>query len=75
MLPFCRVVVLADAMLATPVQSLTELDLSDNQLSQVEAAAALAHAAGADWLRALRAASQGRNRVKPEAHRKSCEMY
>lgn len=48
------VTVLADAMLATPVQSLTELDLSDNQLSQVEAAAALAHCIANTVLQVLR---------------------
>jgi len=48
------VTVLADAMLATPVQSLTELDLSDNQLSQVEAAAALAHTIAHSVLQVLR---------------------
>lgn len=48
------VTVLADAMLATPVQSLTELDLSDNQLCQVEAAAALAHAIAHTVLQVLR---------------------
>merc|ERR1719440_951899 len=48
------VTVLADAMLATPVQSLTELDLSDNQLSQVEAAAALAHTIANTVLQVLR---------------------
>jgi len=48
------VTVLADALLATPVQSLTELDLSDNQLSQVEAAAALAHTIANTVLQVLR---------------------
>lgn len=48
------VTVLADALLATPVQSLTELDLSDNQLSQVEAAAALAHTIAHTVLQVLR---------------------
>lgn len=46
--------VLADALLAAPVQSLTELDLSDNQLSQVEAAAALAHGIAHTLLQVLR---------------------
>eukprot|EP00747_Dinoflagellata_sp_TGD_P182600 gnl/TRDRNA2_/TRDRNA2_36907_c0_seq2.p1 gnl/TRDRNA2_/TRDRNA2_36907_c0~~gnl/TRDRNA2_/TRDRNA2_36907_c0_seq2.p1 ORF type:complete len:654 (-),score=124.37 gnl/TRDRNA2_/TRDRNA2_36907_c0_seq2:67-2028(-) len=46
---------LADAMLAAPVRTLTELDLSDNQLSQPEAATALAHAiAGSGVLQVLR---------------------
>lgn len=48
------VTVLADAMLGTPVQSLTELDLSDNQLCQVEAAAALAHTIAHTVLQVLR---------------------
>lgn len=48
------VTVLADALLAAPVQSLTELDLSDNQLSQVEAAAALAHTLANSVLQVLR---------------------
>lgn len=48
------VTVLADALLAAPVQSLTDLDLSDNQLSQVEAAAALAHAVAHTVLQVLR---------------------
>jgi Ran GTPase-activating protein (RanGAP) involved in mRNA processing and transport len=48
------VTVLADALLATPVQSLTELDLSNNQLNQVEAAAALAHTIAHTVLQVLR---------------------
>lgn len=48
------VTVLANAMLEAPVQSLTELDLSDNQLSHVEAAAALAHAIARTVLQVLR---------------------
>merc|ERR1712151_1185513 len=48
------VTALADALLAAPVQSLTELDLSDNQLSQVEAATALAHAVAKSVLQVLR---------------------
>merc|ERR1719408_32683 len=48
------VTVLADAMLATPVQSLTELDLSDNQLTAVEAAAAIAHTIAHTVLQVLR---------------------
>eukprot|EP00927_Polykrikos_kofoidii_P042336 TRINITY_DN36226_c0_g1_i1.p1 TRINITY_DN36226_c0_g1~~TRINITY_DN36226_c0_g1_i1.p1 ORF type:complete len:660 (+),score=112.73 TRINITY_DN36226_c0_g1_i1:267-2246(+) len=48
------VTVLADALLAAPVQSLTELDLSDNQLCQVEAATALAHAMAKSVLQVLR---------------------
>mmetsp|Transcript_128941 Transcript_128941/g.223673 ORF Transcript_128941/g.223673 Transcript_128941/m.223673 type:complete len:655 (-) Transcript_128941:53-2017(-) len=48
------VTVLADALLAAPVQSLTELDLSDNGLSQVEAAAALAHTIANSVLQVLR---------------------
>mmetsp|Transcript_15506 Transcript_15506/g.32745 ORF Transcript_15506/g.32745 Transcript_15506/m.32745 type:complete len:650 (-) Transcript_15506:89-2038(-) len=48
------VTALADAMLAAPVQSLTELDLSSNQLSQPEAATALAHTVAKSVLQVLR---------------------
>eukprot|EP00928_Gymnodinium_smaydae_P029692 TRINITY_DN22292_c0_g1_i1.p1 TRINITY_DN22292_c0_g1~~TRINITY_DN22292_c0_g1_i1.p1 ORF type:complete len:650 (-),score=140.70 TRINITY_DN22292_c0_g1_i1:36-1985(-) len=48
------VTLLADALLAAPVQSLTELDLSDNQLSELEACTALAHAISGSLLQVLR---------------------
>lgn len=48
------VTVLADALLAAPGQSLTELDLSDNQLTMVEAATALAHVIGNSVIQVLR---------------------
>lgn len=48
------VTVLVDAMLAAPIQGLTELDLSDNQLCQVEAAAALSHCVANTVIQVLR---------------------
>lgn len=48
------VTAICDALLAAPVQSLTELDLSDNQLAQAEASTALAHLVARSALRTLR---------------------
>lgn len=48
------VTALADALLAAPVQSLTELDLSENNLGQVEASTALAHALTRSVIQVLR---------------------
>lgn len=48
------VTMLADAILVAPVQTITELDLSDNNLSHVEAATALAHAISKSVLQVLR---------------------
>eukprot|EP00929_Paragymnodinium_shiwhaense_P038831 TRINITY_DN20466_c1_g1_i1.p1 TRINITY_DN20466_c1_g1~~TRINITY_DN20466_c1_g1_i1.p1 ORF type:complete len:685 (-),score=144.55 TRINITY_DN20466_c1_g1_i1:135-2189(-) len=48
------VTVMADMMLASPVQSLTELDLSDNNLAHSEAATALSHAMARSVLQVLR---------------------
>lgn len=45
---------LVDALLAAPVPYLTELDLSDNQITQAEAATALAHALTRSALHVLR---------------------
>eukprot|EP00929_Paragymnodinium_shiwhaense_P066462 TRINITY_DN33339_c1_g1_i2.p1 TRINITY_DN33339_c1_g1~~TRINITY_DN33339_c1_g1_i2.p1 ORF type:complete len:506 (+),score=72.99 TRINITY_DN33339_c1_g1_i2:247-1764(+) len=45
---------LAESLIAAPLHTLTELDLSDNNLSQVEAATALAHAIARSCLQVLR---------------------
>lgn len=45
---------LVDALLAAPAPNLTELDLSDNQITQAEAATALAHALTHSALHVLR---------------------
>lgn len=48
------VTALADALINSKAQSVTELDLSDNQFSEVEAATALAHTIIGTGLRVLR---------------------